>query len=64
MTFGLCDSCKNQRIVVSGRGSRFSMCELGQKDPDWPKYPRVPVTECERYEWRTEADLPNPDQIS
>ncbi|WP_205697842.1 hypothetical protein [Conexibacter sp. SYSU D00693] len=48
--FGLCDRCAHQRIVRSGRGSVFSMCELGRKDPDWPKYPRMPVLACPRHE--------------
>jgi hypothetical protein len=50
VNFGLCDSCKHQRIVKSGRGSVFSLCELGRTDPDWPKYPRVPVAKCRRHE--------------
>jgi hypothetical protein len=50
MDFGLCDTCKHQRIVKSGRGSTFSMCELGRTDANWPKYPRVPVAKCGRYE--------------
>jgi hypothetical protein len=58
--FGLCDSCKHQRIVKSGRGSVFSMCEIGQTDPDWPKYPRMPVTECTRYERREDSSSPKP----
>jgi hypothetical protein len=47
--FGLCDSCTHQKLVVSGRGSTFSMCRLGLSDPDWPKYPRMPVLRCPRY---------------
>ncbi|HEV7492770.1 hypothetical protein [Baekduia sp.] len=48
--FGLCDRCAHQQLVKSGRGSEFSMCRLGLKDPDWPKYPRMPVLQCSRYE--------------
>jgi hypothetical protein len=47
--FGLCDSCAHQKLIKSGRGSVFSMCQLGLKDPDWPKYPPMPVTRCPRY---------------
>ena len=25
------------------------MCEQGIKDPDWPKYPRLPVLQCPRF---------------
>lgn len=48
--FGLCDSCAHQRLIGNTRGSTFSMCQLGTTDPDWPKYPRMPVLACPRYE--------------
>jgi hypothetical protein len=47
--FGLCDHCAHQQLVTSGRGSQFSLCRLGLKDPDWPKYPPMPVLRCPRY---------------
>lgn len=49
MRFGLCDTCEHQKLIKSGRGSVFSMCQLGLRDPDWPKYPRMPVAQCPRY---------------
>jgi hypothetical protein len=51
--FGLCDSCRHQRIVRTGRGSVFTLCELSKIDPDFPKYPRVPVTSCGGHEPRS-----------
>jgi hypothetical protein len=48
--FGLCDRCVHQKLIKSGRGSVFSMCRLGLADPDWPKYPRMPVERCTRFE--------------
>jgi hypothetical protein len=48
--FGLCDQCVHQQLVKSGRGSVFSLCRLGVGDPDWPKYPRMPVLRCPRFE--------------
>jgi hypothetical protein len=48
--FGLCDQCVHQQLVKSGRGSVFSMCRIGLKDPDWPKYPQMPVVRCSRFE--------------
>jgi hypothetical protein len=51
--FGLCDSCRHQRIVRSGRGSVFTMCLKAREDPTFPKYPRVPVTACSGYERRS-----------
>lgn len=48
--FGLCDSCRHQRLVRSGRGSVFTMCLRAKTDPSFPKYPRVPVTDCRGHE--------------
>jgi hypothetical protein len=49
---GLCDSCQHQRIVKNTRGSRFSLCERSKTDPNFPRYPRLPVLECRGYEPR------------
>jgi hypothetical protein len=51
--FGLCDTCRFQRIVRSGRGSVFTLCERSKIDAGFPKYPRVPVTECRGHEPRS-----------
>jgi hypothetical protein len=48
--FGLCDTCRHQRLVRTGRGSVFTMCLKARDDPAFPKYPRVPVTACAGYE--------------
>jgi hypothetical protein len=53
-TFGLCDSCRHQRLVRTGRGSVFTMCLKSREDPDFPKYPRVPVEACTGYHRRAE----------
>jgi hypothetical protein len=49
---GLCESCVHQRVVKNTRGSRFSLCERSKTEPEYPKYPRVPVLECRGYEPR------------
>ena len=49
---GLCDSCRHQRVVPNTRGSTFSLCERSKTDPAFPRYPRLPVTECAGYEQR------------
>jgi hypothetical protein len=49
---GLCDSCTQQKIVKSGRGSVFSMCLRHRTDDRFPKYPRIPVERCPGYEKR------------
>jgi hypothetical protein len=47
---GLCDSCRHQRIVRNTRGSEFSLCERSKTEPEYPRYPRLPVTSCRGYE--------------
>ena len=47
---GLCDRCLHQRVVNNTRGSTFSLCERSKTEPEFPKYPRVPVLECRGFE--------------
>ncbi|MBA3306077.1 MAG: hypothetical protein H0U25_09150 [Thermoleophilaceae bacterium] len=49
---GLCEACRHQRVIRNTRGSSFSMCGRAKSDPDYPKYPRLPVRECRGYESR------------
>ena len=60
--FGLCNACAHQRIVRSGRGSEFSLCERSFDDPRYAKYPRVPVGACPGFTPRSPAatDAPAP----
>ncbi len=53
--FGLCDSCRHQQIVRSGRGSVFSLCARSKTDDRYPKYPRAPVLACRGHERATGA---------
>jgi hypothetical protein len=54
MDAGLCDSCRHQKIIRNTRGSSFSMCLRAKTEPErFPRYPRVPVAECDGYEPRT-----------
>jgi hypothetical protein len=43
---GLCASCRHARLVVSGRGSRFVLCERSRSDARFPRYPPIPVVAC------------------
>jgi hypothetical protein len=52
---GLCDSCSHQRVIRNTRGSEFSLCELSKTDDRFPRYPRLPVLECDGYERREVA---------
>jgi hypothetical protein len=38
----LCHRCTQLRLIHSGKGSTFLMCQ----DPSLPKYPRQPVVSC------------------
>ena len=46
---GLCARCTNARPIESARGSVFWLCRLGETDPRFPKYPRLPVLRCDGY---------------
>ena len=48
----MCDSCRHQKLIRTGRGSVFSMCERSKREPAYPKYPRLPVLACPGYERR------------
>jgi hypothetical protein len=58
---GLCDSCAWQRVIVSGRGSAFSLCRRSVEDARFPKYPPVPVLACAGYERGSSPDEASPD---
>jgi hypothetical protein len=61
MQFGLCDTCVHQRIVRNTRGSVFSLCRRSRDQPEFPRYPRVPVRSCPGHESDPGADDP-PDR--
>lgn len=52
---GMCDACRHQKLIRTGRGSVFSMCERSKAEPGYDKYPRVPVLACPGYEARRPA---------
>jgi len=47
---GLCADCRHAGQVTSDRGSHFWLCRLAARDPDFAKYPRLPVLRCPGYE--------------
>lgn len=47
---GLCNGCLHQRVVESGRGSRFSLCRRAAGDARLVRYPPLPVVRCTGYE--------------
>jgi hypothetical protein len=46
---GLCRDCEHAQTIRSDRGSTFYLCRLGLTNPRFPKYPRLPVRECDGY---------------
>ncbi|HTX46784.1 MAG TPA: hypothetical protein VMD48_10910 [Solirubrobacteraceae bacterium] len=54
---GLCGSCEHQQLVPNTRGSVFSLCRRSREEPErFPRYPRLPVTECPGYEQRLTSE--------
>jgi len=49
-TLGLCANCRHARQIESAKGSQFLLCQLSQSDPNFRKYPRLPVLRCSGYE--------------
>ena len=53
---GLCSSCVHAGTVTSDRGSTFVQCSLSKTDPQFPKYPRLPVLVCSG--WKSKSSPP------
>jgi hypothetical protein len=47
---GLCSDCCHVRVVRSGRGSVFLLCQRAASDPAFPRYPALPVRACPGHE--------------
>jgi hypothetical protein len=47
---GLCADCIHSRRIESDRGSIFFLCQLALINPQFQKYPRLPVLSCPGYE--------------
>jgi hypothetical protein len=58
---GLCDRCRHQRLIPNTRGSVFSLCERSRTDPDYPRYPRIPVLSCPGFEQVRDPSRQAPD---
>ena len=52
MDAGLCATCQHQQILRNTRGSTFSLCRRSKTQPEYPRYPRLPVVECRGWEAR------------
>jgi len=50
----LCPRCRHHNDIHNDRGSVFLMCMRSFAEPEYPKYPRLPVLACQGYEERHE----------
>ncbi len=57
---GLCATCAHVRVVTTPR-SRFVLCERSRTDPEFPRYPRLPVLACRGHVPRPVGEAPPPD---
>ncbi len=46
----LCSRCTQSRIITSGKGSVFLLCQIGVSQATWPKYPPQPIQRCQKFE--------------
>jgi len=51
---GLCATCAHVHVMRSDRGGTFFQCALSFTNPEYPKYPRLPVLACAGYGKRKE----------
>ena len=47
---GLCATCRHRQRITNDRGSVFVLCDLSRTDARFPRYPRLPVQQCEGYQ--------------
>ncbi|MCE2393268.1 hypothetical protein J4G02_01490 [Candidatus Poribacteria bacterium] len=46
---GLCQTCQHVKIIENANYSRFYLCLLSNSNPDFQRYPRLPVLTCPGY---------------
>ncbi len=50
VTAGLCERCAYSREVTTGRGGRFLLCRRSLEDSSFPRYPVLPVIQCNGFQ--------------
>lgn len=53
---GLCAQCRHARLLRSDRGSVFYQCARAESEPQYARYPRLPMLACKGYEARQDID--------
>lgn len=52
----LCEYCRHLKEVVSGKGSRFLLCQKSVSDDRFVRYPPQPVVECIGFQRRQDSE--------
>ena len=60
---GLCARCVHVQRVTNARGSIFYLCRLSFTDPEFPRYPPLPVLTCRGFTPDTTGRNPLPDEM-
>jgi hypothetical protein len=47
---GLCRACQHAKLNETRRGTTYLRCTRAEWDSRLPRYPRLPVVECEGFE--------------
>ncbi len=50
MKASVCEFCLHTKEVISGKSSRFLMCQKSSVDKRFAKYPPQPVIRCDGFE--------------
>ena len=61
---GLCQGCRWARRIRTRRGTSFLLCAMSERDPHYPRYPRLPVRDCPGYAPRPPGERGGPDSAS
>ena len=60
MVQSLCETCSHSREIVSGKGSRFLLCNKSHADHRFQKYPPQPVVKCAGFAQQKEEETRMP----
>lgn len=47
---GLCARCRFAKVARNDRGGEFWRCGRAESEPEFPRYPALPVVECRGFE--------------
>ena len=48
---GLCEKCAHARRIAHPRGEAdYWRCDVSERDTRYPRFPRLPVLQCDAYE--------------